>query len=475
MSSTTAFTWTDARVRRALGMPEGEASSTVTFGGVSTDSRKVRPGDLYVALVGTRFDGHDFVEAALAAGASGAVISRSPAVTDVPVYAVDDTLVALGRLAGHRRAALDVPVVGITGSSGKTSTKDLTRGALGAALTVHATAGNLNNRIGVPLTLLATPDVVDVVVIEMGTNEPGEIRMLTEIARPTIGMLTTVGESHLERLGSPEGVLEEKLDLVRGLPAAGTAVVGDTPPALPQRARALHARTRVAGWTERADPDLRPVGVFVDARGSHRFTWRGAPVALTAPGRHVAQNALLALAVSELLGVEPAAAAVGVSAVEPGWMRGQVERVGPVTLLLDCYNANPQSTRAALDLLELQQGGSRVAVLGSMLELGSFADSLHQDVLRYAFDRDIDVVFATGRFARAARTLDRSSGEQGARPLLEIADDPIAAYTRLRGILRGDVVVLLKASRGVALEGLVPLIRDDFGNADEQAPAGEEH
>jgi len=471
--STPAFTWTDAQVRRALGMAGGSAS--LTFAGVTTDSRKVQKGDLYIALVGERFDGHDFVAAALAAGAQGAVVSRSAAVTDValvPLYTVDDTLVALGRLAGHRRAGLGVPVVGITGSSGKTSTKDFTRGALGGSLSVHATTGNLNNRVGVPLTLLATPAGADVVVVEMGTNEPGEIRTLAAIARPTVAMLTTVGESHLEKLGSVEGVLEEKLDLLRALPAEGTALVGDTPALLPERARAVHGGTRVAGWSERADQDLRPVGVEVDARGAHRFAWRGAPVALTVPGRHMVQNALLALAVAETLGVTPAAAARGVSGVQPGWMRGQVEHAGRLTLLLDCYNANPQSTRASLEMLELQQGGARIAVLGSMLELGSLSDGLHEDVLRHALARDVDVVIATGKFAHAARVVGAHS--HSGRPALVILDDPVGEYPRLRGILKGDEVVLLKASRGVALEALLPLIRADFGTADD-APAGGGH
>jgi len=479
--STAGFTWSDAQVRRALGLGLGGGSRTFT--GVTMDSRKVRAGDLYVALVGTHFDGHDFVEAAIASGARGAVVSHSMAApgpggwsADVPFYQVDDTLVALGRLASHRRAALSVPVIGITGSSGKTSSKDFTKGALGSALTVHATTGNLNNRIGVPLTLLATPAAVDVLVVEMGTNEPGEIRTLSQIARPTIGMLTTVGESHLEKLSSVEGVLEEKLDLIRGLHTDGTAVVGDTPPALPARARAAHPRTRVAGWTERADPDLRPVAAEVDARGVHRFAWRGAPVSLTVPGRHMVQNALLALAVSEELSVDPAVAAAGVSGVQPGWMRGQVEHVGGLTLLLDCYNANPQSTRASLDMLELQRGAGRVAVLGSMLELGGLSDSLHEEVLRHALARDLDVVVATGEFAHAARVVGAHS--HSGRPTLVILEDPIGEYPRLRGILEGDEVLLLKASRGVALEALLALLRADFGPAGdtgEQTSGGGRH
>lgn len=460
-----AFSWTDASVRAALGA--GGEGGDASFTGVATDSRKVRPGELYVALLGETFDGHDFVAQALAAGAGGAVVSRDPAGTGAaPLYRVDDTLVALGQLAAHRRAALAVPVVGITGSSGKTSTKDFTRGALAGTLAVHATTGNLNNRIGLPTTLLTAPADADVVVVEMGTNEPGEIATLTAIARPTIGILTTVGEGHLEKLGSIAGVLEEKLDLIRGLPGDGWGLVGDTPPILPERARATRERVRVAGWTERADPDLRPVAARADESGAHAFDWRGARVTLSVPGRHMVQNALLALAVAEILGVAPAAAAAGVSAVRPGWMRSQVERAGGLTLLLDCYNANPQSTRAALDVLALHAApGGRVAVLGSMLELGAASDALHEDVLRDALSRDLRAVVAIGEFARAAGRL--GPGRRGG-PALVAAPDPEAAYAGLREHLAGTEVVLLKASRGVALETLLPRLREDFGGA---APA----
>ena len=465
-----SFSWTDAEVRQALGIEKGGDAPLAKFSGVTTDSRQVHPGELYVALVGDRFDGHDFVDAAVAGGATGAVVSGSVAPPDgIACYRVDDTLVALGLLAAHRRSALSVPVVGITGSNGKTSTKDFTRGALESSFAVHATTGNLNNRIGLPMTLLTTPTDAQVVVVEMGSNEPGEIRTLTGIARPTHGILTTVSESHLEKLGSVAGVLEEKLDLVRGLSPDGTAVVGDAPPLLPERAREVHPRTRVAGWSQLADADLRPEHVTVDTKGQHSFDWRGARVTLAGPGRHVVQNALLALAMAELFAVEPGDAAAGVSSVQPGWMRGQLEGVGGLTLLLDCYNANPLSVRAALDLLELQrEAPRRVAVLGSMLELGEQSDTLHIDVLRDALARKVDLVVAIGAFAAAASHIPESPDS----PKLLSADSPLVAYAALKEHLVGDEAVLLKASRGVELESIMPNIREDFGGALPASGAG---
>ena len=213
---TPSFVWTDDQVRTALHVVPQEDCSLI-FTGISTDSRTTREGSLFVALYGDNFDGHDFVSDALGRGARGAVVARPIEADGACVYPVEDTLLALGQLAGHRRSRLDAVVVGITGSSGKTATKEMTRAAIEGSRRVHATPENLNNRIGLPLTLLDAPDDAEVVVLEMGTNEPGEIAALTRIAEPRIGIVTTVSESHIEKLESLEGVLDEKLDLLRGL------------------------------------------------------------------------------------------------------------------------------------------------------------------------------------------------------------------------------------------------------------------
>jgi len=302
-------------------------------------------------------------------------------------------------------------------------------------------------------------------VAELGTNEPGEIAVLTAIAGPDVGVITTVGESHLERLGSVEGVLEEKLDLLRGMARPGRAVVGDSPSSLPRGAREIVPDVRIAGWGEDADSDLRPDEVEVDHWGHHRFSWRGARVSLGIAGRHVVTDALLALAVAEAEGVDAEAAAGGVSSVRPAGMRGQELRMGGLTLLVDCYNANPPSVRAALDLLEAYGGTARrVAVLGTMLELGSGTAGLHRDVLREAFDRGLDLIVATGEFARASREMGLAEREDAV-----VHDDPEAAYGLLRDRLTGEETILLKASRGVALERLVPRFENDF---DEVASGG---
>jgi UDP-N-acetylmuramoyl-tripeptide--D-alanyl-D-alanine ligase len=455
------FLWTDLEVRKALGLNPQRALSDLVFDRIWTDSRTVERGDLFLALPGERFDGHDFVADALARGAAGVVVSREVAADEgARIYPVRDTLSALGRMALHRRKALNARVVAVTGSSGKTTTKDLLEGVLAGSFRVHATPRNLNNRIGLPQTILMAPDDAQLLVLEMGTNEPGEIRALTEVAEPELGVITTVGETHLEKLGSVEGVLEEKLDLFRGIGVEGVGVVGDEPAILADRARPLVGELRVAGWTHQADPEFRPVEAEITEKGCFRFRWMGEKVRLRIPGRHSVQNALLALAVAHSLGIPARDAARRIQKVEARGMRSEIRVLGGLTLLLDCYNANPQSVRAALDLLEtVQVLGPRVAVLGSMLELGARARILHRQALEDALARSVDLIVATGLFAEAAQWVAPAPGA----PELVAVSGMKGAEELLLQRLGGTEVVLLKASRGVEMETLLPALEGRFG------------
>ncbi len=484
----TPFRWTDRGVREALGLPLEGAPGETGFSGISTDTRTLRSGELFIALRGPSFDGHAFLPAAREGGAAGAVVDRasgalaaSPTSPDFPLYEVEDTLEALGALARHRRRALAAPVLGITGSSGKTTVKDLVAQILATTYAVHATRGNLNNRVGVPLTLLATPDEAGVVVVEMGTNEPGEIAALAGIAEPDAGVVTTVGPSHLEGLGDLEGVLQEKVDLLRGIRSGGEAVVGDEPPVLPQRARTLPPPVRVAGLTSAADPAWRGELLDVDPHGRWRVRLPSGSFRCGLPGRHGVRSALLALAAGELLGVPAPRGFPAVEAARAPSLRGELRRLGALTLVVDCYNANPQSTRAALELLaDLPAPGGRVAILGSMLELGPGAPHFHQEILEYARSLPLRLVVAVGAFAQAAgggtgpstpvpdRRPRPGQGGEAPRPRFPLprvlsAADPEEAWTLLRPHLSGRETVLLKASRGVALERLLPRFQEAYG------------
>ena len=475
------FDWTDKQVRSALDVAPQEDCGLV-FTGVSTDSRTVGEGNLFVALCGDNFDGHDYVSDAVGRGARGAVVARSVEADGACVYPVEDTLKALGQLASYRRRHLGAVVVGITGSSGKTGTKELTRAALEGSLRVHATPENLNNRIGLPLTLLDAPEDAEVVVLEMGTNEPGEIAALTRIAQPQIGVVTTVSETHIEKLESLEGVLEEKLDLLRGLRDDGKAVVGDEPRILAEEAGRIRHDVLVVGLGSGADPAYRVEDPSMDEHGCWSFAWRGEPVHLRVPGRHSLYNALLALTVAELLDVPAVEATRGVGRMQAGSMRGEIKQIGGLTLIVDCYNANPQSVRAALHLLvDIEPGRPKVAVLGSMLELGARSEELHTALLDEASMLGLDLLVATGDFAdvagadvgavgrAAAGAVGRAAAgavgraAAGDRSAILSVRDPLEAYEELRGRLAGDEVLLMKASRSVALERLIPLFENDFG------------
>ena len=452
--------WSDADLRAALELGPEQAHEGAIYEGVATDTRTLRAGSLFVALRGEQFDAHDFLAAAASAGARAALVERVPdgAPEALHYYVVPDTLVALGRLATERRRRLGARVVAITGTNGKTTTKEMARAVLSSKYRVHATTGNLNNLVGTPLTVLSAPEDTEALVVEVGTSGPGEIARLRDLVEPDAAIVTGVGPGHLEGLGTLQGVLIEKTSLIERLPEGGFAIVADTPPELPARSRELRPDVRVAGLSERADPELRAEDVVLDDEGKARFRWQGRSVALPVRGRHNVSNALLALGLAVEWDVGPDEAIAALARVELPGMRMDVRRIGDVRVIVDCYNANPASLRAAGDLLEaMPRGSARVAIIGSMLELGEESAALHRASAQEMLARDVDVIVATGEFASAVEGLQRA----GARIIADT--DPLRAWEELKDELRGDEVVLLKGSRGVALERLLPLLEETFG------------
>jgi UDP-N-acetylmuramoyl-tripeptide--D-alanyl-D-alanine ligase len=445
--------WTMNRVADAIGplSPVNVPRGSSVFGRVWTDTRTIQSGDLFVALVGEKFDAHDFLKDAVSKGATGVVVSAVEQTRDlgVPVYQVNDTLVALGALGTFRRRAWNKPVVGVVGTNGKTSTKELIKAALGSVLEVHATTGNLNNLIGVPLTLLAIPDAADVAVVEMGTNQPGEVPRLRAIVEPNVTVVTSVAEEHLEGLGDLAGVLKEELSATDGVPVA---IVPASQPEVVAAAKARAKRTVAAGVDE---GDLRPTAWSVEPDGRGRLTVEGEDITLPLRGVHNLRNAMLALAVARELGVSMADAGRGIAAMPVPPMRVNVEQHGSATLINDAYNSNPGSARAAIELLQhAGKGRQRVAVLGTMLELGPQTPRLHEEVARDALGGGVEIVAAIGEFASALGRIAPGDSR------VIVADDVDALWTKLSSRLAPDAVILLKGSRGMRLERLVAPISE---------------
>jgi UDP-N-acetylmuramoyl-tripeptide--D-alanyl-D-alanine ligase len=446
--------WTLERTSAAL---RGELAGarplgTMPLRAIATDTRTLVAGDCFVALRGESFDAHDFLRDAVAKGAAAVVIQepQRAAGLGVPAFVVQDTLRALWALARYRRRAWGAggrPVIAVAGSNGKTTTKELVRAALGTVFDVHATSGNLNNHVGVPLTLLALPDSADLAVIEVGTNHPGEVAALGGLIEPTVSIVTSIGEEHLEGLGDLAGVLREEIAICRG---AAVAVAPAAQPEIAAAAQSLARRVLTAGLDA---GDLRPDGYAMGDDGFGSLTFGERTVRLAIPGAHTLRNAMLALATAQVCGVPMEHALASLPSVAPLPMRGVWRSLGQATLINDAYNANPASMREAIALLDtLRTPRQRVLVLGSMLELGAKSEAYHREIAERALNSTAGLVAAVGEFTRAFQQLGGANGR------VVLAESAEALWPELAPRLAPDAVVLLKASRGIRLERLVPLI-----------------
>ena len=407
----------------------------VLIDGATQDSREVKPGCLFVPLAAGR-DGHDFISDAMARGAGAHLTSAENG--PGTAIRVSDTSTALADLGAAARCSIGSPVVGITGSVGKTSVKDMTAAVLDSLGTVHASRRSFNNQIGVPLTLLESPPDPTFVVVELGARAEGDIKALCDLARPDIGVVTTVGVAHTEAFGSIDAIVRTKGELLDGLPAHGCAVLNaDMSEVLELASR---SRAPVLSFGDRGEVRAREVTLDDDLRASFRLEspWGRAQVRLTARGAHMVPNALAAAAVGLFLGVSPDAAAAGLTEAELSPWRMEVTLApSGVVVINDAYNANPESMTAALDALVLVPGeGRRVAVLGMMAELGDWSDNQHSRIAAYAETLGIEVIPMGTDLYGAGATHD-----------MEVAWD---AYKDLN--LRTGDAVLVKGSRVVGLE-----------------------
>jgi len=429
-----------ARAMDAAGGP-GEAQAT----GWSVDTRTLNVGDVYFALRGPNHDGHEFLETALAKGAVAVVVEVGQA--SATALVVRDTLRALQDLGSWARARWGGTVVGVTGSAGKTTTKDAIAHLLSAELAVGRTVANFNNHVGVPLSILRVPDDCRAAVLEMGMNHAGEIRRLAAIARPEIGVVTNVGYAHVEFFDSIEGVAAAKRELIEALPRDGVAVLNaDDPRVL--RFRDVHpGRSVTFGFSECAE--VRAEQVESGAAGT-RFRVAGVEFETALAGRHAVMNLLAGIAVARVFGIPPQRLRDAVRTFQVGHMRGErLERDG-IVIWNDCYNSNPEAAQSMLDVLRETPAARRMAVLGEMLELGHAAEELHRQVGRYAAERGID--FLIGVRGSAQAMIDAAVGAGLPESAAYFFEDPAEAGDFARGKARPGDAVLFKGSRGVRVE-----------------------
>ncbi len=434
-------------------------------GRVCSDSRQARTGDLFFALAGDRFDGHDFLADVAQQGVSAVVAARDKAPANLPcaVIAVDDPRRALGRLAMVYRADFDLPVVAVGGSNGKTTTKELLAAVLRQKLKTLWSEASFNNDIGVPLTLLNLEKTHEAAVLEVGTNHPGELAPLVRMVRPGLGVITSIGREHLEFFGDIAGVVEEEGWLAELLPTNGKLFInGDS-----EWSGRIVGRTRAAvvrvGLGEAND--WRATELRLDEHGMRfrvvapKMGYSG-EYRINLAGRHQAVNALFALAVGAELNLPAADLQNGLAECQPAKMRMQIWNWNGICVLDDAYNANADSMLAALETLkEMPCTGRRVAVLGDMAELGTHAQAAHEEVGRRAAELGVDELFLVGAMAGITASAARAAGAKAVGEF----DDIKAATDAVKRFLKAGDVMLLKASRAARLERLAEALKAPGG------------
>ncbi len=442
------------------------------FSGVSIDTRTLRPGDLYVAIIGKRFDGNDFISQAFERGAAGAVVSRWPLAgeagfSDRPVWKVEDTQAALGRLASFHRERFKIPVIAVTGSAGKTTTKEMLHRALFSPREVLATEGTQNNLIGVPLTLFKLGSSHRAAVVEMGTNRWGEIGALTKIAKPTVGVITNIGQAHLETFGDLQGVLRAKGEMWEAMDSRGTLVLNGDDPLLAVAGKQLPHKVVWFSATEhggsannfgggsRIEIPIRVSEIVQEPWGTTCLVngrWR---MRLAVPGRHNLMNALAALTCAAVLGEDVSASVERLVTFEAIQGRMAAVEMDGCFVIDDSYNANPTSLKAALDVLRRAEcRGRRIAVIGDMLELGPRADLFHEEAGRWVVESRVDFLVTVGGLSR--RLAESAQKEGLSSEAVRSFDRPDEAREFFSGLIRPGDTVLLKGSRGMQMERVLP-------------------
>ena len=470
----------------AAGSPVMPDPDTITVAGVCTDNRKVNEGDVFFAFVGERLDAHRFVRSALESGAAGCVISKLPEeyLPGKFYIMVPDTVLAYGSLASRYRERFGIPMIAVTGSVGKTTTKDMLASVLSRTLNTLKTQGNLNNHIGVPTTLFNLSSENEAAVVEMGMNHARELSYLSRLAKPTMAVITNIGDAHIGNLGSKENIFRAKCEVFEGLPDKAPVIVnGDdeylktllsdesflsrfTPVVIGSEGIAAGADFTAAGIR-----DTSPDELCFTVKDRYRGAWEDVPLTVPSPGRHMIYPAMTAYAAGRILGIPVSEIREGILNYQATRMRMETHRLPSGLIVLnDTYNANPQSMKAALSILSNQEAAVKIAVVGDMLELGTEEERLHREVGAYAASIPIDVLLTVGKAgafiadeaekaanaAKAAPEADAGSRADAEKKLRIICcRDKAEAKEAIKELPRTDTAYLFKASRGMALEELV--------------------
>jgi UDP-N-acetylmuramoyl-tripeptide--D-alanyl-D-alanine ligase len=436
-----------SEIAKCLGV-ETECETVITS--VSTDTRKIEKGSLFICLKGERFDAHDFIPQAAESGAA-AVVSEKDVECSVPVLKVESTHKALLDIAKMYRKGFDIPVVGLTGSVGKTTTKEMIYSVLSEKYNTLKTQGNLNNEIGLPTTLFSLDENTEAAVIEMGMNHFGEIRRLTNTCLPTMAVITNIGVSHIEFLGSRGGILKAKCEIFEGLEKGSFAALnGDDDKLI--TVRNDDYKILFYGINNKKC-DVLATDIIQNGETTSftvRFSGKTQPVTIPTVGLHNVYDALAAFTVGICHDIEPKKIADGLSKYTPAGMRQRIKNINGITVVEDCYNASPDSQKAAVDTLLALNGKRKIAVLGDMLELGEKSPELHADVGKYLSGKGIDMLLTYGELSRnTAKAVTNGKTE------CLTFDSKEELTKKLLAVLEEGDVVLFKASRGMKLEEVI--------------------
>ncbi len=446
--------FTLAEIAQATGGEILQKGSLESFPDVVTDTRKITPKCVFIALKGEKFDGHDFAVQAVKKGAACVVVNRAVTVKDAAAVQVKDTLDAYQRLAAYHRRRFSIPVVAVTGSNGKTTTKDLTAAVLSEKYTTLKTEANFNNEIGLPRTLLQLTPQHQAAVVEMGMRGLGQIKHMASLAMPTLAIVTNVGETHMELLGSIENIARAKCELVEATRDGVVILNADDERVKSMRSKA-RGRALLFGYGK--DADVR--AIKINAQGEKTqfdclLCGERAHFTLSLAGRHNVYNALAAVAAGVALGLNAEQIGRGLSHAEMTDMRLSIGKLRGYTIINDAYNASPASMRSALDVLCDVAKGRKIAVLGDMLELGGMAAAAHESIGRQAAEKKLDAVVTCGELAGKIAQY----AKEGGVPYVFAAQDHAQAAEKLRAFLHSGDTVLFKGSRGMRMEKLIELI-----------------